>query len=1124
MSFILFGILTIVSSQFQCYFLNSTTDFNCSSCASIFKESEVIDPLGNSFYMCSPNDICFSCPIYLYNLSYCQNLMLSQNQASCTCSIVNYTSKVKALNSFGAWQDTIFSNCTPNITSLPYPEATYNPYPWGFADPYFGSKRFIKGYDSSPGPNSVKLLETEKSVILYSKEPFYCSYRNGRSFEQINCTKYCIILSKSFTDLLCTNNIEVIEPSVKRDAIGLYINVYFESPILTVYTSLEEGGTLLNVVSVGDFTTAFMCDPVQPYPCNWEVPYEQLLKDGILYVQVYQGDIYQGDDTFMITSLDVCTKPGSCVFCAEIFTNYVCYSSLTQRLLIAGFALSVIGVLICIFLLTWKIYCCIVKSYPINSVTYVMNDDRNIEMGNKSPTQSPLVVMCLLMYVGKYDDESKGNFLDERDDINVVPRITIRSDGSQKIEPYITSEPCFHDMESFLLAHQCDCEYQNVVYLAESCPPAPIDRFTGYFDSQCVVLNPEFKKMIVRTTVPPYDEKKDNACVKHKSTKDAQGLRCAEARMRSNDFKTMRDSRNLSQNKPKKNINSASDSTDRFPISFPVLIIILLMFMVVPSLGQCTDLGILDSPLTTCTTSGSVRNCQLSINIEATLLTLGSKVCGLIQTTDGILLGSVNITYSKSNTIGFLQYLYSTSSWNLNVFEHKHCAGASICPTSGGCRAIPYNSTNLIPAGFSASNFLYPNYGFCTDSCGCAGCGCINCASACQYAEYEFVSSGQIYSVAIPTGTQTMPTVDVSLELGGVVTPFTVTVGQSPVVVGNYTFLILGTLAGGTTLFSGKKVVYDNVNNSWITPAADYNNPAYNAPGDIQGATIASFTNPNPTSFIFPNIPLSYTTSQSSLTFAVPAPGISVLSNPSVACKTPCVIGSSSWAFNGINLVSLDTNPPPVVFSMQTNGDVAISFDVTSVCPIIAPTPVPIMSGCYNCLAGFTIMFTAKSGCDSGSAIVSMKTLNKVSLYTPSVLLTGINSVFILTMSSLDINVDITITISGVSSNSSFRVHGPLSAPPTLTQQQINQIVGNATDTPTLTSLSEWWNSLSGLGLDAMKYTVSVVLVIVVVAIIVGFIVALVYFGKHIHAYRQLSSSDDMEGDTIMSRSSALFK
>jgi hypothetical protein len=665
------------------------------------------------------------------------------------------------------------------------------------------------------------------------------------------------------------------------------------------------------------------------------------MRDGVIAVSVYQGTTFQGDINFPILAADACNTPQDCYFCAQSFSNFVCWNATTQGILIGTFVTVIVLFTALLVWLLWKLYCCLNLQFPTWSYVYNMSTD--------------------------------------------------------KVE-------------------QVPSTFREVAY-----PKS--------------------------------------------------------------------DSDNISMNS--------------------LLFLVILLCFLPQSSAQCTSLGLSSSSIVSCREVSGVLNCTAQLDIEAVLTTLGSKLCGVLISETGFVIGSVNITYTTSNTVGNLQYLYSTSDYNVNIEQHKHCPGASICPSSGGCSSASTTETNLVSAGFSTIDFMYPDYNLCTSSCGCAGCGCIICSSSCLYADISFQPIGETYSVYAITSTYRYPTIKVDLELGGIITHFNITTGEAPITQGDFVFEVLGQLAGDTVIFGDNKIVSNNVNTVWLTPAADYNNPVYNIPGDIQSSTGEGLVVPSSTSFIYPSAPLAFTAAQNSLTFSVPESGISVLSNPAIAKVSPFMVDGSEWTYNGLNLISTDTNPPAVEFSMQTLASTSIQFLVSTVCPSFGSTVIPTMNGCYNCPFGFSISFTAFSTCDDGSALVTISTSSRVQLFTNSILLTGSPSRYILSLSSLDAFVTIAVNISGQYQSVGFTVAGTLQNPPPLTQQQINQIVGNATDTPPITSFSELWNSWSGAGLDGLKWFVAIMFIITSVVTLLTICYAIFYSLHKVRTYYAIPQYDN---------------
>jgi len=273
---------------------------------------------------------------------------------------------------------------------------------------------------------------------------------------------------------------------------------------------------------------------------------------------------------------------------------------------------------------------------------------------------------------------------------------------------------------------------------------------------------------------------------------------------------------------------------------------------------------------------------------------------------------------------------------------------------------------------------------------------------------------------------------------------------------------------------------------------ASYNAPLFGMIGDVQGVSPTSFVNPSQTGFIIPSALVPHSDSQSTATFSFPASGYNLFAG---ALPLPQSLGNTLWSFDGTKLVGMNTNPGGVQISFSTVAPVTLEFTVTTVCPVV-DSVVTSTTGCFSCPMGFTVAIQTHSSCDDGSAVVEALSNQEISLYTPSVFLTQMPGLYLISLSSSTQSVSGTITLTYGKNSVGFSFAALLHEPPPLTQQELNQLEANLTSVNPDSSFVKWWDSFTGTGIVVKALGTAVV------AIIVAFLITLVVVGS-VYGYRK---------------------
>lgn len=538
------------------------------------------------------------------------------------------------------------------------------------------------------------------------------------------------------------------------------------------------------------------------------------------------------------------------------------------------------------------------------------------------------------------------------------------------------------------------------------------------------------------------------------------------------------------------------------PNSMPMHAVLLVacLCLISPVSAQCNSVAITESDIVSCITSGNTRSCNIQINVIVSLVSLGSKACGLIMSETGVPIGSFNITYVSSTTIANVVPLYYTAGWFGMVTSSKNCPASGPCDRDDGCPStFPENFLRGVAT-------MWPGQRACESSCACAGCGCFFCNDACLFWQYGHLPfSTSLLRVYRIINSNVLPSVRFDLEINGITTTQTLTVQPFPTgLLTNYTAMVIGSYSGEVTNFGTDKLVISSTAAKFAS-ANEYNVALYGNIGDIQAASPAAFSTPSTNGFIIPSSLVPHVSSQESVSFAFPASGNALFATRPAL---PTMIGSTLWSYDGSRLVGMNTNPGGIQVSFSTVSPVKISYDVTAVCPIA--DPIVSVTGCHNCPLGFSISINSHSSCDSGSVVVSIETNGRITLFTPSVLLGPTSRRYIISLSSLDRSISGTVVLTYGDNKARFPFVGALSDPPVLTQQQISWINSNISDALSdikIDSIGDWWESLTGTA-AVVKWLGAILSIIVSVSIIIGVTVTIGYIIKYLYIRVEMNKSE----------------
>jgi len=391
---------------------------------------------------------------------------------------------------------------------------------------------------------------------------------------------------------------------------------------------------------------------------------------------------------------------------------------------------------------------------------------------------------------------------------------------------------------------------------------------------------------------------------------------------------------------------------------------------------------------------------------------------------------------------------------------------------------------------------IYPGFTQCQVSCGCAGCGCFYCDDACLYSRYYFQPVGNLYTLtSIPffnrkvtltallcLSGETCITYNIPLNgFSQTIGPLTITPsGQFQNVNYGYTYLPY-------------LVVDSTTNEAWFTEASSINRPEYGLIGDIQAPFHNWLDDSASLFFSFPTDQLYGIDTGSAVIYSVPSTGIHLLrGGNSGAIPLPWVDPQGiAWAFSGGNLIGVETNPSAVVLTI-TSIALTATYSETVICPILQVVKV---TGCYDCIIGFSITITAYSTCSAGSVMIVFHNPQGFSCAVSAVTIGTTPSPQTISCLSSISSIDTSICLKFGTIESCMPLKGVLIYEP-LTPDMINQLDSNYTIASDGPNLSGWLDSLTGgakVGMITMITIVSVIGAVMVLMTIAYVVKSFIY-------------------------------
>jgi hypothetical protein len=500
-----------------------------------------------------------------------------------------------------------------------------------------------------------------------------------------------------------------------------------------------------------------------------------------------------------------------------------------------------------------------------------------------------------------------------------------------------------------------------------------------------------------------------------------------------------------------------------------------------------------------CTNNGAFQECKLKYDLTASIPFPGAETCITIGSLDDkTVLANLRIKYKTALATLTLVEQYYTKNWNLNQYSTHYCATDSPC--NSVCGGVGPNDNPGDVFGDNNGDLMnHPGVSYCHSYGGCAGNGCFSCGSSCTYTRWSIQAAPHpkgCVLVMSPSSIQTtIQTVIEKQDLeGNWFTLFegSMTAGFSVPLADGSTLTLIGSFSPPTTTIFGSNS-FAKTQISVEDPAVYYgqaatvNMPQPSVLGDIQAQSCNDLLTGGQQAYIFPSNLVTCNQAKYDSCFAM-APGINSLDNPITWMRLPGKIAGDVWSFdfNQNLLWSNLANPGAILISYSTKDPVSYTRKRTVVCPKIVNEPYA--TGCFNCLEGFTIIFSAISTCENGSAIATVDD-PKVRLSTNAIFLNPHTKEFIISGTTTMRNNEFTLTLSG--SGGAVSTHVSFDAVEIISVRNTSYITGNIIQGSDKSSdwfspFSDVFRSIGNLfGTNVWSALLTIILGVVVVIVII---------------------------------------
>jgi len=365
---------------------------------------------------------------------------------------------------------------------------------------------------------------------------------------------------------------------------------------------------------------------------------------------------------------------------------------------------------------------------------------------------------------------------------------------------------------------------------------------------------------------------------------------------------------------------------------------------------------------------GMVDTCSTTFDVQFNLPYLQSQSCFSIQTTDGDILGQLEVTYSGHLVQAVTNFMYYTSDWE-GVLETVYN-----CPYVGGCPDDCDSAINTInAAGHINSKTQYcPGYSYCQRTSACWGNGCFFCDDGCTYGKWAISPLGPVYSANQITNyydTYQIKAKFIANNGTNLVTNFEQDFTIDSLSVKTYSGFSFNLIGAFNTPLSVNLENYavlkdDNGVPTAVGSFATKNSPQVRVIGDIQANFSSQLTGCSLTL-------MSQNVLVASDIAAISTPTSVGFTTPGIQLskKLPTIINNQLWdSYENDVMASEFTSGPPLLLQWSTDLPITVVKISKITCPAIK---ILNTTGCYDCDIGFQVFFSVASTCLPGVVIVS---------------------------------------------------------------------------------------------------------------------------------------------------------
>jgi hypothetical protein len=376
----------------------------------------------------------------------------------------------------------------------------------------------------------------------------------------------------------------------------------------------------------------------------------------------------------------------------------------------------------------------------------------------------------------------------------------------------------------------------------------------------------------------------------------------------------------------------------------------LVMFSLLTVSSAC-DASFSISTLETVCTEGlnNTKNCVINGVTLATIPSVGMEICyDIVDLKTNLIEGRISVYYLDAAVNVGTKLDYWTAGWQMIPFSVKMCGHWDYCNSTVNCDTAVTNQITMDGA-ITGDSVLFPGVSTCLSTCGCAGCKCVICTSACLRCRWALKVNGSPYKVLAPLAITKVPRVRICwITTGGHSSCSTRYVDtKTPIGIYGGFFTYLGSLSDTVTLLGTDKFIMSADGKDVFFGSASLPSlPVIGGIGDIQSGTEADLQNPNPHSYVFNPNQFTMHDAGDSCDFNGVNSGIQ---NLAFLLKLPQTIGPYHLLSNGNQVISgIHMDPGNMLVSLKL-VNVTLTNIISEICPDLKAGKV---SGAYKSAGG----------------------------------------------------------------------------------------------------------------------------------------------------------------------------